>query len=194
MAKKSFDLGVVATFEKAFTVISHEPAFPLSDKERALIEAAPFRHTGEGWRRFAGQIHECVVHGYSRGEMDFRRTMEVMRLCSLGCHEDDRVELLALTADRILRLKPQFRNSSPPPYPRWQRRAAVDLVLYLEYLNGDQSSTTIRQEALAWLRVLGLATENSVRQRELSGRTLQRWVQAHRRTQGRARPAGRRPN
>src|SRR5262245_13400532 len=116
-------------FEKAF--IRREPAFPLSDHERALIDTAPFRPTPEGRKHFALRIHDCVIDGYRRGEMSFHRMMEMMRTCSLGCLEDDRIELLALTADRALRIKPRFLNSSPPPYPAWHRQAAVDLVLYL---------------------------------------------------------------
>ncbi len=172
-------------------LMSFEPAFPLSEAERTVIASAPFRHTPDGCRKFALSIHDCVVVGYRQGEMTFRRMMQVMRARSLGCQENDRVELLALTADRALRAAPRDPNRSQPPYPRWQRRAAVELVLYLESLRPRLSSTTILEEALAWLRALGLATEQSARQRPLSERTLRRWVQEARKARGQAHPVGR---
>ena len=185
------DDAFLALFEKAFGV-RHEQAYPMSDAEKALVETAPFHHTPEGWKRFALRIHDLVLCGYRDGEMDFRRMMEVTRSCSLGCCEGDRVEILALTADRALRMHPRNLNSSPPPYPRWQRRAAVDLVLYLESLQPERSGVQIRLDALAWLTSLGLATENTSRARPLSTRTLERWVLEFRREQALSRPRGRR--
>jgi hypothetical protein len=191
MVDESFDLGIVAVFEHDLTFTRDEPAYPLSDSERALIDAAPFRHTHDGWKRVAWIFNDCVLHGYRKGEMDFKRMMEVVRACSLGCAEDDRVEVLALTADRALRLTPRSLNSSPPPYPPWQRKAAVDLVLYLESQNPHFSNRQNRQAALAWLTSLGLATENTSRRHPLSERTLERWVHEHRKAEGSSRPAGR---
>jgi hypothetical protein len=189
MAGRLSDQEFPAKFEQAF--IRWEPAFPLSEDERSRVASAPFRVTPEGWRRFALSIHDCVIHGYRHGEMGFKRALEIMRLCSLGCSEHDRVELLALTADRALRLTPKTRNASPPPYPAWQRKAAVDLVLQLKQELPDLTDRLLRKEAIRWLTTVGLAAEYSARQRRLSDRTLERWVREHRQAQGTSRPRGR---
>lgn len=118
--------------------------------------------------------------------------MEIVRNSSLGCAETDRVEVLAFTAEMALR-RPAPNLTPTPPYPAWHRKAAVDLVLYLESLDPKRSAKDVLDDALLWLRSLGLNTENTSRRRELSKRTLERWVHEHRRVTGQRRPVGRPP-
>lgn len=169
-----------------------ESQFFISEAERRVIAAAPFNHTPGGWIAFAWFIHRCVLDSFRKGEIDFYRMMTVMRSCSLGCPEYERRNFLSLTVDRALRLPHRKLNRSKPPFAPWQRQSAVELVLYLESLHPGRLDRENREEALAWLTSLGLATENNIRRRPLADRTLELWVVKHRKNTGSARRKGRR--
>ena len=126
MVDQSHDVGNVGTFAITGHWVRLEPMFPLSASEQRLVQTAPFRHTPDGWRRFALNIHDCVIHGYRTGEMDFRRMMQVMRSCSIGCQEPDRIELLTVTG-RVI--NPTSKKQDVPPL-RAQLKTHSGQVVY----------------------------------------------------------------
>lgn len=164
------------------TTLTLDEAFPITPEERAGFDAAPFRGVDEDrWRAFASFVHEEVLAGYASGETDFRRMMKVMRSCSLPCRHKDRIMLLALTADRALRIEPPHRKR--PPNPTWVKHSAAALVSMLREARPDEPlapnsengySTRILKDALQQLVTFGLCA--------IDQRTLHRWYNAWKKT------------
>lgn len=156
-----------------------DEAFAITPEECARLGAAPFRGTDEnGWLAFASEIHKQVLAGYATGEMDFRRMMEAMRSCALGCRPKDRVMLMALTAERALRIQPAHRKRQQNP--AWVRNSAAALVSMLHEDRADEPvapnemngwTTPILEEAIRWLVTLGLCEP-------IEPRTLYKWYLA----------------
>jgi hypothetical protein len=160
-----------------------DEAFAITPEERTRLDAAPFRGTDEdGWRVFSSAVHDQVLAGYAAGEMDFRRMMEVMRSCSLGCRLTDRITLMALTAERALPIKPAHRRR--PQNPVWVMNSAAALVSMLHEDRPDEPlapnemngwTTRILEEAIRWLVTLGLCNP-------IDSRTLYKWCLAQKKT------------
>lgn len=158
-------------------------AFEITPNERARLDAAPFRGTDKGsWQVFARSVHDQVLASYAAGEMDFRRMVEVMRSCSLGCRNSDRMKLMALTVERALPIEPAHRKC--PPNPAWVMNSAAALVSMLHEDRPDEPvapndlngwTTPILEEAIAWLVTLGLCEP-------IDPRTLYKWYLAQKKT------------
>lgn len=165
------------------TTLTLDEAFPITPEERAGFDAAPFRGVDEDrWQAFAAFVHEEVLAGYAAGETDFRRMMKVMRSCSLPCRQKDRITLLALTADRALRVEPAHRKR--PPNPTWVMHSAAALVSMLREARPDEPlaptdsngySTPIINDAIRQLVTLGLCES-------IDPRTLYTWYLAQKKT------------
>jgi hypothetical protein len=157
--------------------------FALTPEDRARLDAAPksfARTDADGWRSFAGHVHDQVLAGYAAGEMDLRRALEVMRSCSLGCRLNDRIALMALLVEHALQITPADRKR--PPNPEWVQKSAATLVSMLREDQPDEPvaptehnayTTPILQEAISWLVALGICDR-------IDTRTLYKWYREHR--------------
>jgi hypothetical protein len=164
----------------------------LSDEERARLADAPFTtSSAEHWRWFASAAHMQALRGYAAGEMNERRLLAVVRACSLGCTVTDRIRLMAMTAERALKIRPKALNRRRPPYAAWVKKLACDGLRLFEQQglvvspSADSGTSPALNETLAWLKALDLC--------DVSPKQLYTWHLKAKHAAGEPTPRGRRP-
>ena len=167
----------------------------LTEAERVRLAAAPFAGApADHWRAFSAVIHEKVLEGYAAGEVDLRRVLEVMRACSLGCTATDRIRLMAMTAERALKIRPKNLNRRRPPHPTWVKKSAGDFVRLIESRglvvtpseHGDGSAPGL-ELVRHWFESLELSGQS------LTAGTLYDWYLDAKKAAGETPRRGRRP-
>ena len=142
---------------------------PLTDEEQKRLKEVPFIGVDEkNWGKFAYHVHEQVLQGYEEGEMSLKQMLTVLRSCSLGCNPSFRLNLLGLAAEKALRYEPRSLNARKPPYPRWLRESALNLIEMFREDNPDMpispnaySPSPILGQVIEWLQALNICYPKS---------------------------------
>jgi hypothetical protein len=168
--------------------------FPLTTEERS-IAAQVIPGAADAWRRFAGAMQAKILQAYAAGEISERHALECARRTALGCTTAERISLLGVFAEQMLRLKPRVLNAKRPPLPEALRDAAVSIVEYVRELNptipfapqrsgSDRDVFSVAREMLMPLGFFRPADMPSAP-------TLHRWYLDWRKANGETRPRGR---
>jgi hypothetical protein len=143
---------------------------------------------------FARTVSSGVLEGYRCGELDLRGALQVVHRAAAGSGAVARAEIIADFATRALQIgKPKSLNRSRPPYAKWLKALAVDLVLSLRdaapYLPSPPEQST-RLQVIALLDSLGLLPSKNGSE-GLPERTLHKWCLDRRRETGKSQRRGR---
>jgi hypothetical protein len=139
--------------------------FGATPEELARIAAAPaLAADAAGWKEFGSAIHRQVIEAYQDGEVSLERALQAVRSCSVGCTWQERLALMALTAQQALEHPPRAPQKKVQN-PLWVRRSAAQLVQMYRHVRPSEPfapnemngwTTPILEDAIVWLRALDL--------------------------------------
>jgi hypothetical protein len=139
--------------------------FAATPEELARVASAPsLAADAAEWLEFASAIHRQVIEAYQDGEVSLERALRAVHSCSVGCTWQERLSLMAVTAQQALE-NPPGEVQKKVQNPLWVRRSAAQLVhMYrqarpLEVFAPNEMNgwtTPVLENTIIWLRALDL--------------------------------------